>query len=193
MIIEEEQINADFFRAYMYGYLKEQLGALNLSGEGVEFGATNGIIQSYCGPGVKFHESRDFPKYDVCDSGSYERNWDVIVTDQVLEHTKKPWEAFRLWGMHGKTVVLTVPFLMYVHAFPGDFWRMTTDAIKFLAIENGFKEYDIRSWGNKKAVGWLFETGGWHPPSRISKEEMWENVYENDPKHPFVIWAILRK
>lgn len=71
--------------------------------------------------------------------------------------------------------------------------RMMPYAIKFFTFENGFRNVYISSWGNKTAIGWLLETVGYHPPNRVTKEEMWEIVYENDPKCLFAILAILRK
>lgn len=182
----------DYWRATMYTRLKESLEKESVSGEGVEFGGSNGIIQSMF-PGVTW-EVRNYPQYDVTKDASYERSWDVIVTDQVLEHTDKPWEAIRLIGEHTKQMaVITVPFLIRLHNSPNDFWRMTPKAIDMLA-KPYFSGINIGSWGTVKANHWH---AIYNRTSRlmesVGEAELDAELSSNESQHPFVIWAILKK
>jgi len=66
---------------------------------------------------------------------------DSLFCHSVLEHTKKPWEAFgelyRILKSEG-TLVLSVPFLFYLHGAPHDYFRFTKFGIVMLAADAGF-------------------------------------------------------
>jgi len=188
----EEFIDGDYFRAYMYASLKEQLEEINPSGTGVEYGGSNSVIQSMM-PNVHFSSPRNYPQYDVCKPWPNDQYWDVSVTDQVLEHVLDPVAAINNMGAHSNMTVLTVPFFMYVHNCPVDCWRMTPYMVETLLRNAGFNHVDVRSWGNITAAQWCVETGGGRPPAGITRDMLFENIEWNDPKVPFVIWAIGRK
>lgn len=53
----------------------------------------------------------------------------------VLEHTRKPWIVSRELEFlmdAGSTIFLAVPFIYRLHGYPGDYWRMTPEAVKSL-------------------------------------------------------------
>lgn len=61
--------------------------------------------------------------------------FDHIECRSVLEHSKRPWRiAQNLEEMlaPGGTLDITVPFCWRVHAYPSDYWRFTTDAVRLL-------------------------------------------------------------
>ena len=85
----------------MYTRIQEALASESISGEGVEFGGSNGVIQSMF-PQVKW-EARNLPQHDITKESSYERNWDVIIADQVLQHAPRlnvGCEGFNFLGLH---------------------------------------------------------------------------------------------
>ena len=191
MHIDEELIKADYWRAVMYSSLKEQLAGLGLSGSGVEFGGSNGIIQSYC-PGVSW-ETRGYPPFNVLDSSSWDKEWDVVVLDQILEHVERPWEVFDHIGRTCKTAIITVPFLIGVHPCPTDYWRMTPQAIEMLASPH-FSKIDTRSWGNTEVNFLHSEYDITGVMMANTEERVWrEGLESNDEYKPFVIWAVLSK
>jgi len=180
---------ADYWRAVMYLRLKQTLP--DFEGEGVEFGGSNGIIQGML-PQVKF-EVRRYPAYDITDPNSFEREWDVLIADQILEHVDRPWKAFELIGEHARAAIITVPFMIRIHGSPRDYWRMTPKAIQMMA-QPYFNKIDIQSWGTAKASYWhnlynrtseLFRN--------VPEEELIAELMDNVPNKPFVIWAVLRK
>ena len=182
----------DYWRAVMYTKLQDSLGHESVSGRGVEFGGSNGIIQNLF-PTVVW-ETRRYPQYDVTKESSYEQNWDVIVTDQVLEHVLQPWEAIRLIGKHTRQMaVITVPFLIGIHNSPHDYWRMTPKAIYELA-QPYFPHIDIQTWGTPKANNWH---AIYNRTSRllaaVPETELEDELNQNNTGKPFVIWAILKK
>jgi hypothetical protein len=53
----------------------------------------------------------------------------------VLEHSKRPWAlADNLQNLMepAATIYLTVPFIWRPHAYPNDYWRFTTEAVRLL-------------------------------------------------------------
>jgi len=185
-------IGNDYWRTVMYSHISEKLASETVKGEGVEFGGTNGIIQDML-PQVKW-EVRNYPQYDITQESSFERNWDVIIADQVLEHTSKPWEAIRLIGEHTKRMaIITVPFLIGIHPSPHDYWRMTPRIINDLA-KPYFPYRDIQSWGSAKVNYWhaIYNRTSMLL-ANIPEPELEAELNNNDPKKPFVIWAILSK
>jgi hypothetical protein len=188
----DELAHWDYFRAVMYTRIEEALTGKSLKGEGVEFGGTNGVIQGLL-PEVKW-EVRNPPQFDVTNPQSYERNWDVIVADQVLEHTARPWEAIRLIGEHtNKLAIITVPFLIGLHPAPHDYWRMTPRTIDDLS-KPYFPSRKIDSWGTSKANWWhSIYNRTCHIWENVPRAEVEAELTKNEPKKPFVIWAILEK
>jgi len=182
----------DYWRAVMYTKLQESLSYESISGQGVEFGGSNGIIQNML-PYTTW-EIRRFPKYDVTKESSFERNWDVIITDQVLEHTEKPWEAIRLIGEHTtQMAIITVPFLIGIHNSPHDYWRMTPEAIYELA-KPYFPQIDIQTWGTPNANNWqAIYTRTSRLIAAVPEAELDAELAANNTEKPFVIWAILKK
>jgi len=190
--ILNELARQDYWRCIMYASLQEQLEHERWIGTGVEFGGSNKVIQNYF-PRISW-EIRKYPKYDITKEGSFEKKWDVIVADQILEHVTEPWTAMRLIGESTKIMaVITVPFMIRIHRSPEDYWRMTPKAIKMLA-EPYFKNIDIRSWGTTNATLWhsLYDNTP-NLLANVAEEELATELNSNDGQRPFVIWAVLRK
>lgn len=61
--------------------------------------------------------------------------FDHIDCCSVLEHVRRPWlMAENILGVMkpGATILITVPFVWRLHDYPGDFWRMTPEALPIL-------------------------------------------------------------
>lgn len=53
----------------------------------------------------------------------------------VLEHVQRPWLAAGVLESAlsvGGTILLSVPFVWRVHAYPGDYWRYTPESLRIL-------------------------------------------------------------
>lgn len=189
--ISDALIQRDYFRAVCYTELARQLGDIKPVGAGVEFGGSEGSIQAMC-PDVKW-ETRYYPPYDVCKPESFERNWDWLIVDSILEHVEKPWEAARLIGEHADAAIVTVPFLIGVHACPSDFYRMTADALMSL-FSPYYDHIDIRSWGNADACYYHAKYDRTDVLLATEPEDKWRSaLYCNDTHKPFLIWAVMWK
>jgi SAM-dependent methyltransferase len=80
--------------------------------------------------------------------------FNTIFCISVLEHMPEPWEAFKEFHRLIKDngyIILSVPFIFYLHGQPYDYYRFTKESIQYLALKNGFEiiEYE--------RIGGLFE------------------------------------
>ena len=189
---DEQLIRRDYWRAAMYADLAKTLGGANPMGRGLEVGGSNHVIQQMC-PRVKWEE-RDYPPWDAHDPKTWQPPMDIVVTDQILEHTERPWDVLSLMAMATKkTLVVTVPFLIGVHPCPTDFWRITPDALGGL-LGHWFKRVEVRSWGNA-LVNYYFALYGTTGKllDAVPYSVAVEALRQNDPANPFMVWAVASK
>ena len=75
---------------------------------------------------------------------------DTVVCTEVLEHVPNPedvlTEAYRLLKPGGKLIV-SIPFMMKVHANPYDYQRYTSTKLHNLLTEIGFRQLNIQPLG----------------------------------------------
>jgi SAM-dependent methyltransferase len=72
--------------------------------------------------------------------------FDHIDCVSTLEHCKRPWKMAANMEkalVKDGTILISVPFVWRVHDYPGDYWRMTPDALDIIFphiewIERGF-------------------------------------------------------
>lgn len=73
----------------------------------------------------------DLESRDVNSVGPF----DHVDCISVLEHCRKPWlvaNNIEEFMSQKATMMLTVPFVWWVHAYPSDYWRFTCEAIRSL-------------------------------------------------------------
>jgi len=61
--------------------------------------------------------------------------FDHVDCCSVLEHVKRPWllcENIEAAMRPGATILIMVPFVWRVHNYPGDYWRMSMQALDVL-------------------------------------------------------------
>jgi SAM-dependent methyltransferase len=129
-----------------------------------------------------------YPDFDIC-SQTLDRQFDLIIADQVFEHLPWPNRAGRnVFQMlrPGGTFVIATPFLVRVHKVPLDCNRWTEQGLAYLLRDCGFPEGNIKtdSWGNRaclKANLTKWRRYGWYRP-------LW-----NEPNYPVMVWAFARK
>ena len=129
-----------------------------------------------------------FPEFDIC-SQRLERQFDLVIADQVFEHLPWPNRAGRnVFAMlrPGGWFVLATPFLLRVHNVPIDCHRWTEQGLSYLLQDCGFLPENIRtdSWGNRACVRANFAK--W-------RRYGWYRSLVNEPNFPVVVWAFARK
>lgn len=133
----------------------------------------------------------DYPAFDITEINDFSKKYDLILAEQVWEHLKFPYRAMKnVYQMlnEGGAVLITVPFLIQIHNFPGDYTRWTPDGLKYLFIEAGFEEKNIivDGWGNRQCIHDSFYT-----PWSIFQPGIHSLVNEKD--FPIVVWGLATK
>jgi len=134
------------------------------------------------------YTSTDFPDFDIC-AEVIDRQFDLIIADQVFEHLAWPMRAGRnVYAMlrGGGCFVIATPFLIRVHEDPIDCSRWTERGLSYLLQECGFRAPDIKtgSWGNRKCLNANL--------SKWRKYGFYRSL-ANEPDFPVTVWAIARK
>ncbi len=129
----------------------------------------------------------DYPEFDLCDPALVVVDrYDVVICEQVLEHVPDPWLALqnlRALVEPGGHVIITTPFLIRVHAGPGDYWRFTEDGLRIMAERSGLEVVTSGAWGNRRCV-----RANLH---RWAKKRPWSTL-RNQAKFPVAVWVIGR-
>lgn len=90
----------------------------------------------------------------------------------VLEHVQRPWlmaANIERAMVRNATLLVSVPFVWRVHAYPSDFWRMTAEAlgVLFPAIEWQERAYLVNGKVKKGVKGKLDRDGQWMQRSEL--------------------------
>lgn len=79
------------------------------------------------------------------------QSYDTILCTQVLEHTPEPRKFLvkinKVLKKNG-VLILTVPFTGYLHEVPGDYFRFTKYAIRYMLKDANFRIVYIKAEGN---------------------------------------------
>jgi SAM-dependent methyltransferase len=134
------------------------------------------------------YTSTDFPDFDIC-AEALDRQFDLIIADQVFEHLPWPMRAGRnVYAMlrPGGYFIIATPFLVRVHEVPIDCSRWTEQGLSFLLQECGFQSQHIKtySWGNRKCLKANL--------LRWRRYGFYRSL-ANEPNFPVMVWAIARK
>jgi len=82
---------------------------------------------------VLFDATKEYPFADAV--------FDTVFCCSVLEHVKEPWRALaEMWRIltPGGTLIISVPFVFYLHGQPHDYYRFTRYGVAYLAERAGF-------------------------------------------------------
>lgn len=137
-----------------------------------------------------------YPEHSMFDLPFEDETFDVVVSDQVLEHLEgAPQEAinetFRVLKPNG-IALHTTCFMNPMHGCPNDYWRFAPQALELLTSKHG-DVIEAGGWGNPYV--WLYSACGlrfmpiphtrWHPGHWIATK--------NDPEWPISTWVVARK
>ncbi len=138
-----------------------------------------------------------YPAVDFHNLPYADNSFDVIVSDQVLEHLANP--AIALAEAHrvlkpGGIAIHTTCFMNYYHPAPIDYWRFSADALKHL-----HKDYSsiicCNGWGNRVAI-LLCMLGDRFRALQVPKRRLSllnRIATFNDPRYPISTWIVARK
>jgi ubiquinone/menaquinone biosynthesis C-methylase UbiE len=142
-------------------------------------------------------EEVHYPEADIQDLPYHDETYDVIISDQVIEHIENPQkairESYRVIKKGGLSIHTTC-FINYIHTYPVDFWRFTPDALRFLCRDFD-QVLDCSGWGNRIAIlicllrdkfrSLPIPESSWSIRNCIAKY--------NESRYPIVTWIIAKK
>jgi SAM-dependent methyltransferase len=132
-----------------------------------------------------------YPDYDILSLPFQDESFDVVVSDQVLEHIKgDPQIAInetRRVLRKGGIAVHTTCFMNPIHEHPIDMWRFTPSSLEYLC-QDWSEIIDCGGWGNRVAFACMnlgfrmtpVPHPKWHPLHKIATE--------NNTLFPIVTW-----
>lgn len=139
----------------------------------------------------------DYPEVDMQNLPYSENQFNIVISDQVIEHLENPKkaiaESFRVLKKNG-IAIHTTCFINYIHYFPKDYWRFSPDALQFLC-KNFSEILCSNGWGNRIAILLCMLSdkfrftripeNKWSPRNIIARY--------NEDKYPIVTWIIAKK
>lgn len=130
----------------------------------------------------------NYPEFDVCE-GILDKQYDLIIADQVFEHLLWPYRAAR--NVHamlkpGGYFLNATPFMIKLHPQPHDCTRWSETGMQHFLHEAGFpmSKTITGSWGNRACV--KANLNRW---SRAG----WFGSMKNEPNFPVTVWALAQK
>lgn len=190
----------DVIRVGMYKTLAETLPGLlpqNVTQGEPEALCISGswFLTRLAAPRSKVTDAR-YPEVDVLSLPYLDDTFDLVVTDQVLEHVGgdpfRAVEECRRVLKPGGIAIHATPFLIQIHGYPSDYWRFTPQALVLLCRNHGGV---LASGSSGSRYLWLLSWLGlfeqrvpkasWHPYRKLA--------LKNEPEFPSCTWIVARK
>lgn len=184
--------NTKFSRYVMYKDIEKWVKTMGPGeGEGLVLGGGSKLTKLW--PAMKWTIT-NYPEVDAMQLSYPDNKWDVVLSDQMLEHVKKPWVAAEEMCRvlkPGGMLICTTCFMQRWHP-PKVYFTFHTDGLLAL-FEEKLKKIHCNGWGNRDAND-MFN----HNPH----EKMWRSmrvqgnklledlVNENDFQAPFATWIL---
>lgn len=134
------------------------------------------------------YSTMEYPAHDIA-RDRLDREFDVVIADQVIEHVRDPVSAvmnMKAMLRADGYLLVAAPFLFRVHARPDDFYRWTEAGMREMLRAAGFESGLIHteSWGNRACArahlsGKVVDFGFGRP-------------MRNEPEFPVMVWAFAR-
>lgn len=183
-------------RLYMYTKMRNVLAEYDSESKtGLAISQSSGLAQLLGLKSIKITKC-NYPQCNFIDLKFADNTFDFCFSDQVLEHVEgNPYKAFEesiRVVKSGGFICHTTCFINQVHAFPGDFWRFTPDALKLMSETYGATVIDCQGWGNPEV--WTYIEMGYRG-AKIPEDPnnpVYQLAMKNDPTCPIVTWVIAK-
>ncbi len=138
-----------------------------------------------------------YPEVDMQNLPYKDNSFDFVISDQVIEHLEDPKKAveelYRVLKVGG-IAIHTTCLINYIHLCPKDFWRFSSDALRYLCKD--FSEIlHSRGWGNRIAILLCFLSDRFRfmniPETKWSIRHLIASY--NEEKYPIVTWVVAKK
>jgi SAM-dependent methyltransferase len=134
-----------------------------------------------------------YPDVDIQSMPYEDESFDYVLSDQVLEHVRKPWvatEEVRRILKKGGLAIMTTCLTHPIHGLPDDYFRFTPFGLEVL-FENFEKIHLCDGSGNLQMVIDCFQGGrGGRVKAGTPRER---KAVSNDGKNLLHVWIIAQK
>ena len=139
--------------------------------------------------GFRSYQSENYPEFDIT-AGILDKQFDIILADQVFEHVAYPYRAAKnVYKMlkPGGYFLVTTPFLLKIHDCPIDCNRWSPLGMKYFLEEAGFSPGNIitEGWGNQACVKSNFK--------KWTNFNKYLHPLRNEYEFPVVVWGLAKK
>lgn len=136
----------------------------------------------------------EYPKHHICHLAFDDSQFDVVVSDQVLEHADDRPEAafcetFRVLKPGG-LYIHTTCFVNLYHPSPGDYWRFSESGLKILSEMAGLVVLKLGSWGNLSALMLINDGMRFDPIPEHPENPVFLLATESDGLYPLTTWVV---
>lgn len=138
--------------------------------------------------------STEYPDVDITDLSKFKSNsFDVVVSDQVLEHVPDPFKAcreiHRVLKKEGYAINTSCTFY-HIHDNP-DYFRFTKLGLR--ELHKDFKEIGLLgSWGNREVMG-KFIRENYKSFDVLHNKRDYKLATINEETWPWLVWCIAQK
>jgi len=139
----------------------------------------------------------NYPEADMQKLQYDNDSFDVLISDQVLEHIEAPHraidESFRVLKKNG-IMIHTTCFINYYHPCPKDYWRFSPESLELLSKKFS-KILSCEGWGNRIAISFCFLGDRFRSLKIPDRKFDLRNrlATYNEEKYPIVTWIIAKK
>jgi SAM-dependent methyltransferase len=131
-------------------------------------------------------------KYDLHTMSLDEKDYDLIIFNQTIEHLYNPFVAMKNLYDHlkpGGYLYTTVPIINIPHIVPFHFWGVYPIGLCALSASVGFEVLECGYWGNLNYINSIFSLNGWLNISEIIVDNKIENVEHCQTQ----TWVLVKK
>lgn len=123
---------------------------------------------------LKFETSNliEYPPYDLHTLNLPQKNYNLIVFNQTLEHLYNPFICVKNLYNHlddRGLIYTTVPTINIPHMTPIHFWGITPMGLCLLMMSAGFEILECGYWGSQEYIKYIFTNNNWPGYKNISQ------------------------
>jgi len=118
-------------------------------------------------------------RYDLHTMSLDDKDYDMIIFNQTIEHLYNPFVAMKNLYNHlkpGGYLYTTVSIINIPHIVPFHFWGVYPTGLCTLSASVGFNILECGYWGNHNYINKIFNINGWVNISEIIMDGEIENV-----------------
>jgi SAM-dependent methyltransferase len=180
-------------RFYMYRHLEKVLSELSVGGQVLSISGL-GPIPEMLATRVSHIVETKYPEADIQALPYENDSFDIVVSDQVLEHVFDPVQAVNeslRVVRPGGLIIHTTCFMNPIHLYPVDLWRFSPGALAHLS--RNAEIIDTGGWGNRSALLFVLMGVGHHLIPLHPHHPLHRIALYNDEKYPIVSWLVARR